>query len=102
MHVSCQTLQQLQRATPTSKVVLIHDNTCPYNAVVTQQFKSDTSDHPADRQIFIPSPDLKNWLCGQSFQKNEDVQSSVKAHLTILEATFFEEIRNLVHRLLTA
>ncbi|GBN55679.1 hypothetical protein AVEN_192626-1 [Araneus ventricosus] len=43
--------------------------------------------------------ELKNWLGGQSFQKNKEIQSSVKAHPTSLAATFFEEwIRNLVHR----
>ncbi|GBL84809.1 hypothetical protein AVEN_93842-1 [Araneus ventricosus] len=44
-------------------------------------------------------PELKNWLEVQSFQKNEDIQSSVKAHFTSLAETFFEKgIRNLFHR----
>ncbi|GBN40650.1 hypothetical protein AVEN_64279-1 [Araneus ventricosus] len=49
--VSWQTSQQLQRAILNSRVVLIHENACLHNAVVTQQlleqFKWDVSDHLA-------------------------------------------------------
>ncbi|GBO30601.1 hypothetical protein AVEN_176716-1 [Araneus ventricosus] len=95
--VSCQTLQQLQRSILTSGVIFIRDNACPYSAVVTQQllehFKWDVSDHPAHSPNLTTSdfhlfPELKNQLGGQSFQKNEEIQSSVKAHLTSLAATF--------------
>ncbi|GBN22071.1 hypothetical protein AVEN_170092-1 [Araneus ventricosus] len=106
--VSSQTLRRLRRALLTSGVVVIHDNARPHSASITQQlldqFKWNLSDHPAY------SPDLAtsdfhlcsefwNWLGGQSFQKNEEIQSSIKAHLTSLATTFFEEgIGNLVHR----
>ncbi|GBL81058.1 hypothetical protein AVEN_83134-1 [Araneus ventricosus] len=62
------------------------------------------SDDPANSSDLATSDfhlfsELKNWLGVQSFQKNKDIQSSVKAHLTSLVATFFEEgIGNLVHR----
>ncbi|GBM14043.1 hypothetical protein AVEN_209937-1 [Araneus ventricosus] len=40
-----------------------------------------------------------NCLGDQSLQRNEDIQSKVKAHLTSLTATFFEKrIGNLVYR----
>ncbi|GBN74742.1 hypothetical protein AVEN_172419-1 [Araneus ventricosus] len=96
--VSCQTLQRLRRAILTSGV--IHDNARPHNAVVTQQlleqFRLDESDHTtyspdlatSDFHLF---PELKNWLGGQSFQKNEEIQSNVMAHLTLLVGTFIEE-----------
>ncbi|GBM05645.1 hypothetical protein AVEN_202270-1 [Araneus ventricosus] len=53
-------------------------------------------DHPAcnrdletsDFHLFFA---LKNRLECQSFQKKEEFQSNVKAHLTSLAATFFEE-----------
>ncbi|GBN09960.1 hypothetical protein AVEN_214872-1 [Araneus ventricosus] len=75
----------------TSVVVFIHDNARPRNAVVTQQFleqfKCDASDHPANSPDLATSdfhlfPELKKWLGVQSFQKNKDIQSSIKAHLT--------------------
>ncbi|GBL96523.1 hypothetical protein AVEN_207753-1 [Araneus ventricosus] len=51
---------------------------------------------PSDFQLL---PELKNWLGGQSFQKNEEIQSKVKVHLTLLAATFFEEgIGNLAYQ----
>ncbi|GBN67951.1 hypothetical protein AVEN_53103-1 [Araneus ventricosus] len=100
--VSCQTLRRLRRAILTSRVVLIRENTRSHNAIVTQQlleqFKWGVSDHPAyspdlatrDFHLF---PELKNWLGGQSFQKNGEIQSNVKAR------TFFEEgIGDLIHR----
>ncbi|GBO28448.1 hypothetical protein AVEN_119765-1 [Araneus ventricosus] len=77
-------------------------------AVVTLQsldkFKQDVSDHPLYSPDLASSdfhffPELKNWLGGQNFQKNDSIQRKVKAHLTSLVATFFEEgIENLVHR----
>ncbi|GBM67740.1 hypothetical protein AVEN_29671-1 [Araneus ventricosus] len=92
----------------TSGVVFIHENSRLYNAVLTQQhlqqLKWDASDHPeyspdlatSDFHLF---PELKNKLGGQNFQKNEEIQSNVKAHLTSLAVTFFEEkIGNLVYR----
>ncbi|GBN08813.1 hypothetical protein AVEN_261079-1 [Araneus ventricosus] len=104
--VSCQILRRLRRVILTSGVVLIHDKACPDKAVVTQQtpkkFKWDVSYHPtyspdiatSDFHLF---PELKNWLGGQSFQKNEQIQSNVKAHLTLLAGMFLEEgIGNLV------
>ncbi|GBN45803.1 hypothetical protein AVEN_77494-1 [Araneus ventricosus] len=96
--------QTLRRAIPTSGVILIHDNVHPHSAVVTQQlleqFKWDVSDHPAYSPDFHLFHELKNWLGGQSVQKNKKVQSNVKAHLTSLAETLFEDgIRNLVHRL---
>ncbi|GBO29749.1 hypothetical protein AVEN_73165-1 [Araneus ventricosus] len=87
--VSCQTLQQLGRAILTSGIVLIHDNTHSRSAVVTQQFleqfKCCVSDLPTyspnlttiDFHLFF---ELKNWLGGQTFQKNEEIQSNVKTH----------------------
>ncbi|GBM25548.1 hypothetical protein AVEN_272544-1 [Araneus ventricosus] len=105
--VSCQTLRRLRRAILTSGIVLIHDNDRPHIAVVTQQlleqFKWEVSDHPAyspdlATSDFHPFPELKDSQGGQSFQKYEKNQSSVKAHLTSLAVTFFEEeIENLVH-----
>ncbi|GBL86554.1 hypothetical protein AVEN_194811-1 [Araneus ventricosus] len=105
--VSCQTLRQVRRTILTSGVVLIRDNINPHSTVVTQQllqqFKWDVSDHPGyspnlatgDFHVF---PELQNWLGGQSFQKNEQIQSKAKVHLTSLAATFFEEgIGNLVY-----
>ncbi|GBN02509.1 hypothetical protein AVEN_211667-1, partial [Araneus ventricosus] len=78
---------------------------CLYpNGLRNQRVKWDVSNHPAY------SPDLatsdfhlfsewKNWLGGQSFLKNEDIQINVNAHFTSLAATFREErIGNLVHR----
>ncbi|GBM18822.1 hypothetical protein AVEN_203100-1 [Araneus ventricosus] len=102
------TLRRLRRAILTSGVVLIHENTCPHKAVVTQQlleqFKLDVSDHPTNFPDLAPSdlhlfPELKNWLRGQIFQKNELIQSNVKAYFTSLTGTFFKEgIGNQVHR----
>ncbi|GBM04748.1 hypothetical protein AVEN_20193-1 [Araneus ventricosus] len=98
--VSCQTLRRLRRAILTSGVVLIHDNARPHSAVVTQQllekFRWDVSEYPAysahlAMSDFHPFPELKNWIGGQSFQKNEEIQSYIKAHFTSLAATFFEE-----------
>ncbi|GBM14853.1 hypothetical protein AVEN_28583-1 [Araneus ventricosus] len=62
------------------------------------------SDHPAYSPDLATSEfhlflELKNWLGDQSFQKNEELQSNVKAHLSTLAATSFEEgIGNLVYR----
>ncbi|GBM99363.1 hypothetical protein AVEN_124426-1 [Araneus ventricosus] len=98
--VACQTLRRPRRVILTSGVALIHDNARPHNAVVTQQlldqFKWEVSDHPAyssdlatsDFHLFL---ELKIWLGVQSFQKHKEVQSNIKAHLTSLVATFFEE-----------
>ncbi|GBN34175.1 hypothetical protein AVEN_75105-1 [Araneus ventricosus] len=81
----------MRRAILTSGDVFIRDNTRPHSAVVTQQlllqFKWDASDLPtyspdlatSDFHIF---PESKNWLGGQSFLKNEEIQSNFKAHLT--------------------
>ncbi|GBN81719.1 hypothetical protein AVEN_158265-1 [Araneus ventricosus] len=102
---SGQTLRQLRRAILTSGV-FIHYNASPHNAFVRfvrllEQFKLDMSDHPAyspdlatsDYHLFS---EFKNWLGGQSF---EEIQSYVKAHLTSLVTTFFEEvIGNLDHQ----
>ncbi|GBN09964.1 hypothetical protein AVEN_214875-1 [Araneus ventricosus] len=75
----------------TSGVVPIDDNALPHNAVVTQQlleqFKCDASDHPANSPDLATSDfhlflELKKWLGVQNFQKNEDIQSSVKSRLT--------------------
>ncbi|GBL87360.1 hypothetical protein AVEN_118315-1 [Araneus ventricosus] len=106
--VSCQTLRRQQRAILTSGVVLIHENSSLHNVVVTQnlleQFKWDVSDRPvyspdlatSDFHLF---PEFRNCLRGQSFQKNEEIRSNIKTHLTSLAETFFEEgIKNLVHR----
>ncbi|GBM81588.1 hypothetical protein AVEN_82172-1 [Araneus ventricosus] len=105
--VSCQTLRRLRRVILTSGVVIIDDNARPPNAVVTQQllkqFKWDVSDHSAYNPELATSDihlfrELKNCLEAQSFQKNEEIQSNVKAHLTTLGAKLFEEgIGNLVH-----
>ncbi|GBM67595.1 hypothetical protein AVEN_44744-1 [Araneus ventricosus] len=74
------------RAILTSELVVIHDNASPHSAVVTQQLlkqiKGDVSDHPAYSPDLTTSdfhlfPALKNWLGGQSFQKNEEIQSNV-------------------------
>ncbi|GBM11542.1 hypothetical protein AVEN_240676-1 [Araneus ventricosus] len=98
--VCCQTLRRLRRAILTSGVVLIHDNARIHSAVVTQQlleqFKCDVYDHTAycpdlSTSDFQLLPELKNRLGGQSFQKNEEIQSNVKAHHTPLAARFFEE-----------
>ncbi|GBN54584.1 Histone-lysine N-methyltransferase SETMAR, partial [Araneus ventricosus] len=99
---------RLGRVILISGVVLIHDNTRPHSTVVTlqllEQLKWEVSDHLAyspdlAKSDFHLFPELKNWLGGQSFQKNEEIQSKVKEHLTSLAAMFFEEgIENLVHR----
>ncbi|GBM43788.1 hypothetical protein AVEN_92773-1 [Araneus ventricosus] len=98
--VSCQTLRRLRRANLTSGVALTHDNVRPHRAVLAQQllaqFKWDVSDHSAHSPDLATSdfhlfPELKNWLGGQIFQKNEEIQTKVKAHLTSLAATFLEE-----------
>ncbi|GBO06424.1 hypothetical protein AVEN_59800-1 [Araneus ventricosus] len=77
--VSCQTLRRLRRAIPTSGVVLIRENSRPYNVVETQQlleqFEWEVSDHPAYSPDLVTSDshlffELENWLGGQSFQKN--------------------------------
>ncbi|GBM43110.1 hypothetical protein AVEN_222166-1 [Araneus ventricosus] len=82
--------KRLRRAILTSGDVLIHDITRPHSVVVTQQlleqFKWDVSDHSAYSPDLVTSdfylvPELKNWMGGQSFQKNEAIQSSVKDHL---------------------
>ncbi|GBM89645.1 hypothetical protein AVEN_260664-1 [Araneus ventricosus] len=106
--VYCRTLRRLRRDILTSGVLLIHDNARPHSTAVTQQllqqFKWDASDHPvyspdiatSDFHLF---PQLKNWLGGPSFQKNEEIQSKVKAHFISLVTTFFEKgIGNLAHR----
>ncbi|GBM99210.1 hypothetical protein AVEN_76613-1 [Araneus ventricosus] len=92
--VSCQTLRRLGRA------ILTSGNARPQIAVVTRQllgqFKWYVCDHPAyspdlatsDFHLFF---ELKNWLGGQSFHKNEGVQNNVKAHLASLAALFFDE-----------
>ncbi|GBN96995.1 hypothetical protein AVEN_58283-1 [Araneus ventricosus] len=105
---SCFLLDLIMTSKSHSGVVLIHDNARPHSVVITQQlmeqFKLDVSYDPAyspdlatsDFHLFL---ELKNWIGGQSFQKNEEIQSNVKAYLTSLEVTFFEErIVNLVHR----
>ncbi|GBM05713.1 hypothetical protein AVEN_175557-1 [Araneus ventricosus] len=105
--VNSKTLRQLRRAILTSRVVLIHDNALPHSAVVTQQllelFKWAVSDHPAyssdittsDFHLFF---ELKNWIGGQIFQNNEELQSNFQVHLTSLATTCFKEgIGNLVH-----
>ncbi|GBO14369.1 hypothetical protein AVEN_18349-1 [Araneus ventricosus] len=99
---------RLQRANLTSGVVLIHDNAHLHRAVVAQQlleqFKWNVSDLPAYSPDLATSDfhlfsELTNWIGDQNFQENEEIQSKVKAHLTSLAATFFEErIENLVHR----
>ncbi|GBL97727.1 hypothetical protein AVEN_248668-1 [Araneus ventricosus] len=67
--VSCPALGELRRAILTSEVVLIHDNACSLNAVVTrqllEQFKWDVSNHPAYSPNIVTSdfhffPELKN------------------------------------------
>ncbi|GBM07016.1 hypothetical protein AVEN_63462-1 [Araneus ventricosus] len=101
-------LRRLRRVILTPGVVLIHDNTRPHSAVVTQQLleqvKWDASDHPAYSPYLATSdfhlfPQLKNWPGSQRFQENEEFQYKGKAPLTSLAATFFEEgIGNLVYR----
>ncbi|GBM63304.1 hypothetical protein AVEN_186124-1 [Araneus ventricosus] len=70
---------------------------------VLEKFKWDMSDQTtyspdletSDFHLYL---ELKNWVEGQSFQKKEQLQNNVKAHLTSLAATFFEEgIENLVY-----
>ncbi|GBN58223.1 hypothetical protein AVEN_102152-1, partial [Araneus ventricosus] len=77
--VSCQSLRRLRIAILTPGIFLTHDNARPHNAVVTQllleQFKWNVSDHlpyspDLARSDFRLFPDFKNWLGGQSFQKN--------------------------------
>ncbi|GBN06805.1 hypothetical protein AVEN_69024-1 [Araneus ventricosus] len=61
-----------------------------------EQLKWDVSDHRlynpdlamSNFHLFL---ELKNWLGGESLQKKKDLQSNIKAHLTSLTATFFEE-----------
>ncbi|GBM64948.1 hypothetical protein AVEN_66134-1 [Araneus ventricosus] len=106
--VSCQNLRRLPRAILTSGAALSHDNARLNCAVVTQQlleqFKWDVSDHPAYSYDISTSNfplffEFRNWLGGQSFQKNKEIQSSVKDHLTLLTKTFLETgIESLVHR----
>ncbi|GBO15289.1 hypothetical protein AVEN_93640-1 [Araneus ventricosus] len=83
----------LTQGKSTSGDVLIHDNARPHGAVVTQQlleqFKCDISDHPAHSPDLATSdfhlfPEFRNWLGGQSFQKNEEIQSIVKGYPTSL------------------
>ncbi|GBM42881.1 hypothetical protein AVEN_245705-1 [Araneus ventricosus] len=66
--------------------------------------KWEVSDHPlyspnlamSNFYVFL---ELKNWVGDQSCQKKEELQRNVKADLTSLVATFFEEgIGNLVYR----
>ncbi|GBM68109.1 hypothetical protein AVEN_173094-1 [Araneus ventricosus] len=107
--VSCQT-SQLRSAILTSGVVSIRDNARPHSAVVTQQllvqFKWDVSVHQAYTPDLATSdfylfPELRNSLESQSFQKNEEIQSSVKAYLTSLTAEKKRSKRgigNLVHQ----
>ncbi|GBL87843.1 hypothetical protein AVEN_192025-1 [Araneus ventricosus] len=87
-------MTKMLRAILTSGVVFIHGNSLPHSACVTQklleQFKWDISDHQAyssdlATSVFHLFYELKNYLRGQSFQKNEEIQSSVKAHLTHLK-----------------
>ncbi|GBM89818.1 hypothetical protein AVEN_166481-1 [Araneus ventricosus] len=85
-----------------------HSNSRPHSAVAIQQllkqFKLGVSDHLAYSPDLATSDfyllhQLKNRLGVQSFQRKEDIQSSFKAHLTSLAATFFDEgIGNLIHR----
>ncbi|GBM81585.1 hypothetical protein AVEN_82170-1 [Araneus ventricosus] len=98
--VSCQNLRRLRKVILTSGVILIHDNT---RLSLLKKFKWGVPDHSAynpdlatgDIHLFR---ELKNWLEAQSFQKNEEIQSNVKAHLTTLVTKLFEEgIGNLVH-----
>ncbi|GBM22823.1 hypothetical protein AVEN_226490-1 [Araneus ventricosus] len=100
--VSCYTLRRLRKAILTSGVVLIYDKCHPHSAVVThqllEQFKWDVSAQPANSAYFATSdfylfPELKNWVGGQSFQKNENIQRGVKIHLKSLATTFFENRR---------
>ncbi|GBM14705.1 hypothetical protein AVEN_71987-1 [Araneus ventricosus] len=80
------------------------DNAHPHSSVVTQQlleqFKWRASDHPACSPVLATSdfhlfPELKNWLGGHSFQKNEEIQSNVKAHLSSSK----RGIGNLIHQI---
>ncbi|GBN13284.1 hypothetical protein AVEN_169438-1 [Araneus ventricosus] len=106
--VSCQTLRRLRRAILTFGVAFIPDNARPHSAIGSQQlleqFNWDLSDDPeyipdlatSDFHLF---PELKNYPGGQSIQKIQETQSKVKAHLSLLVATFFEEgIGNLIYR----
>ncbi|GBM41101.1 hypothetical protein AVEN_63296-1 [Araneus ventricosus] len=102
-----QTLRRLLRAILTSEVFLIHDNARSHSAVVTQhfleQFKWEmyvgTYNPDLGNSDFHPFPELKNWVVGQSFQKKEEIQSNIKAHISSLTETFFvERIGNLVSR----
>ncbi|GBL91197.1 hypothetical protein AVEN_195095-1 [Araneus ventricosus] len=106
--VSSQTSRRLRRAILTSGMAPIHEDARPHSADVTQQlleqFKWGVFDHPtfgpdlvtSDFHLFLQ---LENWLGSQSSQKNEEIQSKVKTHLTSLVATFFEEgIGSLIHR----
>ncbi|GBM17294.1 hypothetical protein AVEN_237282-1 [Araneus ventricosus] len=79
---SFQTLRRIRRAILTPGVVLIHDNACPHNSAaihqLLEQFKWEVSDHSAHSSDLSTSdfhlfPELKNWLEGQSFQKNEEI-----------------------------
>ncbi|GBN01047.1 hypothetical protein AVEN_261627-1 [Araneus ventricosus] len=61
------------------------------------------SDHPYSPDLatndFHLFPELKNWLGGKKFQTTKELQRNVKARLTSLVESFFEEeIGNLVHR----
>ncbi|GBO32348.1 hypothetical protein AVEN_214688-1 [Araneus ventricosus] len=101
-------LRLLRRAILIFKVVLIHDSARRHSTFVIQQlleqFNWDVSYHPAYSPDLATSdfhlfPELNNWQGGQSFQKNEEIQSKFKAYLTLLVGTFFEKgIGNLVHR----
>ncbi|GBM27360.1 hypothetical protein AVEN_120948-1 [Araneus ventricosus] len=80
-------LERLRRSILTSEVVFICDNALPHNAVGTQKllelFKWVVSDHSAYSPDLTTSDlhlfdELKNCLGGQSFQKDEDIQSSIR------------------------
>ncbi|GBN18359.1 hypothetical protein AVEN_268159-1 [Araneus ventricosus] len=60
-----------------------------------EKFQLDVSDHPVYRDDLTTSDfhlflEL-NYVGGQSFEKKEGLQINVKAHLTSLAATFFED-----------
>ncbi|GBN25813.1 Mariner Mos1 transposase [Araneus ventricosus] len=113
----CETLQKLRSAIQNERrhilsqgILLLHDNTHPHSASVTQNLIQQFSweqfdfDHPQYSPDLAPSDNhlflnLKHDFGGRSFDSDDDAKNGVQQCLSSLAASYFEEgIDKLVSR----
>jgi len=113
--VYCKTLEKLRRAIQnrrrgklSSGIILLHDNARPHTAAKTQEkiqnFRWDLIDHPPYSPDLAPSDyflflHFKQWISGQRFESDEELQTATINWFNCQAASFYEEgLKRLVQR----